>query len=237
MKRTLIVIPAFNEAQSLPQLIGAVRQHVPDADILVVDDASHDATMALLPQLGVRWVRLSQRLGTGSAVRTGLRWAASHGYDIVVRIDGDGQHPPEHIRRLLDPLLRGSADVVIGSRYVGDEPVDTPRLRRFLHLLLGEVLTLITQRLVTDPTSGFWAFGENALHLLVDHHPSGYPEPELLLFLSRNGLRVIEVSVQTRTRIAGRTSLTPQRTWSAIARLLLHLVVVPLRSTVGASRD
>jgi len=237
VKRTLIVIPAFNEAQSLPQLIGTVRRHLPDAEILVVDDASTDSTMALLPQLGVRWVRLSQRLGTGSAVRTGLRYAASHGYDLVVRIDGDGQHPPEEIHRLLDPLLRGSGDVVIGSRYAGGQPADTPRLRRLLHRMLGEVLTLMTQRVVTDPTSGFWAFGETALHVLVDHHPPGYPEPELLLFLSRNGLRVIEVPVQMRTRTGGRTSLTPHRTWSAIARLLLLLVVVPLRSAVGASRD
>ena len=233
-----VVIPCRNAERTVADsVLSAFEQSESPLEVLVVDDASTDATAALLPRLGVRWIRLSQRLGTGSVVRTGLRWAAAHGYEIVVRIDGDGQHPPEHIHRLLDPLLCGSADVVIGSRYVGKEPVDTPRLRRFLHLLLGEVLTLITQRLVTDPTSGFWAFGENALHLLVDHHPSGYPEPELLLFLSRNGLRVIEVSVQMRTRITGRTSLTPQRTWSAIARLLLHLVVVPLRSTVGASRD
>lgn len=235
--RVLILIPAYNEASSLPQVIADVRQHVPDADILVVDDASSDATAALLPQLGVRWVRLSQRLGTGTAVRTGLRYAAARGYEIVVRIDGDGQHPPEEINRLLVPLLHGAGDVVIGSRYAAGRTAATPPVRRLIHRMLAEVLSLMTNQLVTDPTSGFWAFSEQALHVLVDHHPSGYPEPELLLFLNRNGLRVIEVPVEMRTRIAGRTSLTPQRTWSAMARLLLLLVVVPLRSAVEGNRD
>jgi glycosyltransferase involved in cell wall biosynthesis len=235
--RMLILIPAYNEAQSLPQLVSAVRQHVPDADILVVDDASEDETASLLPQLDVRWVRLSQRLGTGAAVRTGLRYAAMHSYETVVRIDGDGQHPPEEVHRLLVPLLRGAADVVIGSRYASGQEVWTPPTRRLIHRMLGRVLSVMMRRTVTDPTSGFWAFSERALHMLVDHHPSGYPEPELLLFLNRNGLRVVEVPVEMRTRTAGRTSLTPQRTWSAMARLLLLLVVVPLRSAVGVSRD
>jgi glycosyltransferase involved in cell wall biosynthesis len=190
-----------------------------------------------LPTLGVRWVRLPQRLGTGAAVRTGLRYAFSRGFETVVRIDGDGQHPPEEIHPLVSPLLLGSADVVIGSRYAGGQRSWTPSARRWIHHVLGSVLSVMTQRRVTDPTSGFWAFGPRALELLIDHHPSGYPEPELLLFLSRNDMRVVEVPVQMRTRTAGRTSLTPQRTWSAMARLLLLLVVVPLRSAVGTSRD
>jgi len=233
----LVVIPAYNEASSLPQVVADVRQHVPDADILVVDDASSDATSALLPQLGVRWVRLSQRLGTGTAVRTGLRYAASRGYEIVVRIDGDGQHPSEEIPRLIAPLLHGASDVVIGSRYAAGRLVETPALRRLIHRTLAQVLSIMTKQRVTDATSGFWAFSEQAVYMLVDHHPSGYPEPELRLFLRRNGLRLIEVPVEMRSRIAGRTSLTPQRTWSAMARLLLLLVVVPLRSAVEGNRD
>jgi glycosyltransferase involved in cell wall biosynthesis len=235
--RTLVLIPAYNEVQSLGPLIAGVRQHAPDTEILVVDDASCDGTQALLKQLGVRWVRLPQRLGTGAAVRTGLRYAMQRGFDTVVRIDGDGQHPPEEIHRLLKPLLLGSGDVVIGSRYAGGQHSWTPTTRRWIHRALGGVLTLVTRQRVTDPTSGFWAFGPHALEVLVEHHPSGYPEPELLLFLSRNEMRVVEVLVEMRTRTTGRTSLTPQRTWSAMARLLLLLVVVPLRSAVGTSRD
>lgn len=232
----LVVIPAHNEADSLPRVIGELRAEVPGAIIVVVDDGSTDDTEALLPNLDVRWVRLSQRLGTGAAVRTGLRYAMSLSFRTVVRMDGDGQHPADAIARLLTPLRTGSADVVIGSRYLGADGPGIPSFRRISHRILAAILTLLTGRRVTDPTSGFWAFGPKALHVLVEHHPSGYPEPELLLFLSRNALRVIEVPVTMRDRVAGRTSLTPQRTGAALARLLLHLVVVPLRSAVGNRR-
>jgi glycosyltransferase involved in cell wall biosynthesis len=235
--RVLTVIPAFNEAGSLPAVVADIRAHVRDAEILIVDDASTDGTADLLPHLGVRWLRMPQRLGTGPAVRTGLRYAASLGFDTIVRIDGDGQHLAQGIEALLAPLRRDDADVVIGSRYIGGGSPPTGAFRRLSQRALGAVLTLMTGQRVTDPTSGFWAFGGRALKLLVDHHPSGYPEPELLLFLNRNSVRVMEVPVTMRDRLAGQTSLTPQRTGAAMARLLLLLVIVPLRSTVGDSHD
>jgi hypothetical protein len=112
-----------------------------------------------------------------------------------------------------------------------------PWRRRVGHRTLGVVLSMLTGQRVTDPTSGLWAFGPHALRLLAEHHPSGYPEPELVLFLSRNAMRVLELPVTMRSRIAGRSSLTAQRTGAAMARLLLLLVVVPLRSAIGGSDD
>jgi hypothetical protein len=233
--RVLILIPAYNEAASLPAIVQEVRTHAPAADILVVDDGSEDGTTAAIENLGVYWVRLSQRLGTGAAVRTGLRYARARGYDAVVRLDGDGQHPAALIAPLLEPIASGRADVVIGSRYrTQRRPPSTSFVRRLMHYLLGRILTHTTGRLVTDATSGLWAFGGHTLMLLADHHPSGYPEPELVLFLNRNGLRVVEIPVEMRERLAGRSSLTLRRTGTALARLLIHLVVVPLRSTVKA---
>jgi len=233
----LVIIPAFNEAGSLPAVLDDIRQHVGDADILVIDDASTDETPRLLPRLNVRWVRLAHQLGTGAAVRTGLRYALSLGYKVVVRLDGDGQHPAGIIELLLEPLQRGEADVVVGSRYVGSARPEVPAFRRLVHSVLGTILSLITGQRVTDPTSGLWAFGPHALRLLAEHHPSGYPEPELVLFLSRNSMRVKECPVTMRSRLAGRSSLTPHRTGAAMARLLLLLVVVPLRSAIGGSDD
>jgi glycosyltransferase involved in cell wall biosynthesis len=230
--RALLIIPAYNEAASLAAVVADVRAYAPSLDILVVDDASTDSTPALLPGLGVRWIRLSQRLGTGAAVRTALRYAHTRGYRVVVRIDGDGQHPAQEIPKLLDRLHSDRLDAVIGSRYAGQAAV-RPGWRRASHYLLGRILTGVTGRTITDPTSGFWAFGPVALRLLVEHHPSGYPEPELLLFLARNGLRFGEVSVHMRPRLGGVTSLTPPRTGAALARMLLLLVVVPLRAAVG----
>jgi glycosyltransferase involved in cell wall biosynthesis len=231
--RVLILIPAFNEAATLPALVNEIRTDSPLHEILVVDDGSTDATRKLLPQLGVRWIRLRQRLGPGSAVRVGLRYATARGFDAVVRLDGDGQHPARLLPALVEPLRSGRADVVIGSRFTGArQSASTTRARRLIQRCLGLVLTVLTRREVTDPTSGLWAFGPQAVDVLAEHHPSGYPEAELRLFLSRNGLRTVEIPVIMRARPAGHTSLTARRMSAAMARLMILLVVVPLRGAV-----
>jgi glycosyltransferase involved in cell wall biosynthesis len=231
--RVLVLVPAFNESGSLPAVVRELREASPQLDVLIVDDGSTDDTPRIVPQLDARWLRLPQRLGTGAAVRAGLRYAVARHYDVVVRIDGDGQHPPDQIAAVLAPVLSDTADAVSGSRYVSTT-ASTIGVRRMSQAALGWLISAITGRRITDPTSGLWAFGPRALQVLADHHPSGYPEPELLLFLNRNRLRSVEVPVCMRERVAGRTSLTPQRTGAAFMRLLLLLVVVPLRATVGA---
>lgn len=231
MKR-LALIPAHNEASSLPVVVGELRQHHPDLDILVVDDASADTTREVLAELGVRWLSLHQRLGIGGAVRAGLRYARQLGYDTVVRLDADGQHQAAHVDRLLEPIRTGRADAVQGSRYRGDAGYHTTGIPRIGQRVLATSLSALTAQPVTDPTSGFWAFGPRALRLLAEHHPTGYPEPELRLFLSRNGLGVAEAPVEMRPRLAGRTSLTPPRAALAFMRVLLAIVVVPLRAAV-----
>ena len=235
--RVIGVIPAHNEAATLSAVVAEVRAWCPGLDLLVVDDGSTDDTPDVVADLGVRSLRLSECMGVGSAMRAGLRYARRLGYDGVIRIDGDGQHHAADIRRVLAPLLEGEADVVLGSRFTGGS---TPRpvAVRALQRLLGACLSLVTGRRVTDPTSGFCAIGPRALRLLAEHHPTGYPEPELRLLLSRHGLTVEEVPVRSRDRLGGRTTLTAGRMTAAGARVLLALVIVPLRSVLrGADRD
>ncbi|MGH9254903.1 MAG: glycosyltransferase family 2 protein [Vicinamibacterales bacterium] len=231
--RTLTLIPAYNEAASLPAVVGTLRQRRPDLDILVVDDGSSDRTTALLRELGVRWLHWPERRGVGSALRAGLRYAARRGYDVVVRLDADGQHDVDDVERLLVPLYIGTADVVLGSRFVASNRDRDPGP---IQRSLGALLSMITRRTVTDPTSGFWALGPRAVALLAEHHPGGYPEPELHLFLSRNAMRVVEVDVQWRARLHGRSSLTLLRLVAAGARVLLALIIVPFRAGVGSHR-
>jgi glycosyltransferase involved in cell wall biosynthesis len=216
-----------------------VRARYPDLELLVIDDGSTDDTPSLLERLDVRWLRFPERMGIGSAMRAGLRYALRQGIDCVIRIDGDGQHAAEDIDRLLAPIRAGSADVVLGSRYADAAAyVGRPgsQGRRLIQRLLGACLSLQTGRRVTDPTSGFCALGPRAVRLLADHHPTGYPEPELRLFLSRNSLDVVEVPVMARPRLGGTSSLTAWRMTAAGARVLLALIVVPLRSTIGGTR-
>jgi glycosyltransferase involved in cell wall biosynthesis len=219
------LIPAHNEAANLAAVVAEVRSCRPDLDILVVDDGSTDWTMTIVPKLGVRWLQLSDRLGIGSAMRAGLRYALRQGYDAAIRIDGDGQHRADDIDAMLTPVSEGHADIAIGTRYHKDGASRKPRVIS----ALATLLSARTGRRVTDPTSGFYALGPRAIRILAEHHPTGYPEPELLLFLRRNALSVVEVGVRPRARLMGRTTLTTGRLATAAARVLLALVIVPLR--------
>ena len=233
VNKILGLIPAHNEAANLRAVVAEMRAAVPALELLVIDDGSDDETSYLLPELGVRWLSFPQRLGIGSAMRAGLRYAYRLGYDAAIRIDGDGQHSGADVESLLRPIAEGRADVVMGSRYADRN--ESPSSRRILQRVLAACLSLITGARVTDPTSGFCAVGPGAIALLAEHHPTGYPEAELRLFLSRNRIKVIEVPVVARPRLAGTTSLTLGRLAAAGARVLLAMIVVPLRSRVGDS--
>lgn len=224
---TLVVIPAFNERASLSRVVRDVRRVAPGVDVLVVNDGSTDETGALLPYLGVCWLTMPERLGVGSAMRAGVRYARSRGYNYVIRIDGDGQHRACDVGRLMAPILIGRADAVCGSRYAS-----RPRWsgRHPSKAMLGLLLSALTRRRITDPTSGLWAFGPRAIRLLSRHHPTGYPEPELLLLLRRHAVRFEEVAIRMRPRTTGRTTLTWRRKTVALGRTLLAVLMVPLRS-------
>ncbi len=230
----LAVVPAFNEFANLSRVVADLSRVIPPHDILVVDDGSTDRTQELLPRLGVRWLTLSQRLGVGGAVRAGIRFARASGYEYVVRVDGDGQHRACDIARVLAPVLAGRADAALGSRFLRRGAVHG--WRRLSQAALAACVSLVTGNRVTDPTSGFWLFGPRALRLLSGHHPAGYAEPELLLFLSRNNLHVAEVAIRMRPRTGGRTSLTGPRALLAFARTALALVIVPFRELVDGQR-
>ena len=235
-RRVMGLIPAHNEADTLGAVVTEARAFCPALDLLVVDDGSTDGTAALLPGLGVRWIQLPERMGVGSAVRAGLQLATRLGYDGVVRLDGDGQHRADDVAAVLEPLHQGHADVVMGSRYAALAAERTSPVRCF-HRLLAVCLSRLTGRPVTDPTSGFCALGPRAVRLLAEHHPTGYPEPELQLLTARNGLRVVEVPVRARPRLGGRSSLTPGRIAAATARVLLAMMIVPLRAVIGDTGD
>jgi glycosyltransferase involved in cell wall biosynthesis len=227
----LVLVPARNEARNLPDVVRLLRAVQPDAGILVVDDASTDATPQLLPALGVEWLGLCEHTGVGGAIRAGLRYAVRRGYQVVVRVDGDGQHPAGGIEAILAPIRSGEADAVIGSRYRQAAGYRTPGWRRAAQHVLAAWVSAATGWRITDPTSGFWAFGPRAVRLLAAHHPTGYPEPELLMLLAHNGLRVAEIPIEMRRRMTGRSSLTAGRLGLIAARTAVALLILPLRRT------
>jgi glycosyltransferase involved in cell wall biosynthesis len=227
MTPLLVIVPAHNEAASLPSVVAELRATLPHADLLVVDDGSNDGTPALLSSAGVASLRFPRRVGLGTAVRAGLVHGFSRGYRVVVRMDGDGQHDARDIPPIIEPLARG-ADVVVGTRFQSPSwAAATPR--RLVQRGLSTVLSRVTGQRVTDPTSGFCAFGPRAVALLTSRHPAGYPEVELRLLLHREGLDVREVPVRERPRLAGRTTLTPTRLALAAARAAYAIARAPWR--------
>ncbi len=237
MTHPLFVLPAHNEHDCLEQVLEELHELVdrsyPGSEILVVDDGSTDQTEQLMPvlaaRLGVRWVRLPERLGIGAATIAGLRFAQEHQLSPVVRLDADGQHDPAYVRPLLEALEE--CDAASGSRFLchlTSGPIKQGA-RRFSQYVLATVLTRLTGRRITDPTSGFWAFGRRAIALLAHEHPSGYPEPELHLLLHRTGMHTCEVAVRMRDRIAGQSTLGLRAGVPFAARVLLAAFIVPLR--------
>jgi glycosyltransferase involved in cell wall biosynthesis len=225
--RPLILLPARNEVACLPSVVWEVCRFFPATDVLIIDDASDDGTAQLLPRLGVCWIRLDEQTGVGGAVRRGLKYALDMGYDTVVRVDADGQHAASGVFELLEALVRSGAHAVVGSRYKAALGYRSGRVRRLAQRVLELGLSLRLRSRVTDPTSGFWAFGPQAVELLAAHHPGGYSEPQLRLLLHRSGFQVQEVGVAMRHRVAGRTTLTPSRAVVAFARACLALVLLP----------
>jgi len=225
--RTLLIIPAFNEAGSIQNVINSVRPYI-DGDIVVIDDGSEDDTTALAKAAGAAVLRHPCNLGIGAAVQTGFVYGLNRGYDYVVRQDGDGQHDPAQIPRLLAVLQEGEADIVVGSRFLAREGYQSTWVRRAGIFVLGIVSRLVGTR-VTDPTSGYWAVNRNALRVLARSHPDDYPETEALVLAARAGCRVREVPVIMYARIAGQSSIGAIYSGFYMFKVVLALLVGRLR--------
>lgn len=225
--RALLIIPAFNEAGSIVGVINASRQHFA-GDVAVIDDGSEDDTAALARAAGAAVLRHPCNLGIGAAVQTGFLYALSRGYDFVVRQDGDGQHDPSQIPRLLAVLQADEADIVVGSRFLAREGYQSTLVRRLGIFILGIVSTLVGTR-VTDPTSGYWGVNRRALQVLAKSHPDDYPETEALVMASRAGCRVGEVPVIMYARIAGESSIGSIYSGFYMLKVVLALLIGRLR--------
>lgn len=227
--RTLVMIPALNEADSIEAVIAKIRQHVPWADIAVLNDGSSDATGAIAEAHGAIVLHLPYNVGIGAAVQTGFLFAYRNGYDAAIQTDGDGQHPPHEIPRLIEALQAGAGDVVIGSRYLEDRGYQTPWNRRTGIIILSALISAVTKMPCSDPTSGFRASGRRAIALCARLYPHDYPEPEAIVLLRRAGLRVAEIPVTMQARQGGKSSITPLKSGTYMAKVILAILIGMLR--------
>ena len=241
--RTLVFIPAWNEEASIAEVIGDVREHMPEADILVVDDGSTDATVARAREAGALVAPLPFNQGLGAALQTGYLYALREGYQCCAHLDADGQHPPSEVRRLLDVVATDRADLVIGSRYhAGSAPAEGDDYRPTLSRRIGTnvfrfFLTLATRQRFTDTTSGMRAANRRVMALFSERYSPDFAEIESLQLAVRQGLRVEEVPVRMLERAGGTSFLTPLKSAFFIFKGLIVLLVGMFRPrTVEAER-
>ncbi len=228
--RILVILPAYNERLNIARAVGDIRAQLPQADILVINDGSGDATAAAARDAGALVLDLPYNVGIGAAVQAGFQFAAGKGYDIVLRNDGDGQHAPESNRALLDALDAHAVDVVIGSRFISERgDYGTPLLRRLGSAILARLLSAIIGQRVTDPTSGCSAYNRRAIKLLAQVYPHDYPEPEAILILHRGGLRQMEAPARMIPRQHGRSSITAGRSVYYMIKVILAILINLLR--------
>lgn len=221
----MILIPALNEEASIGEVVRECRAVMGSTPVLVIDDCSRDSTAHVAAQAGADVMQLPHHLGLGGAVQAGYKLAFELGYEFVIRIDGDGQHDPAEIPRILAMLQGGGVQMVIGSRFSG-RALDHSSLARgvgirFFRLLLRPILG----QKVHDPTSGFVGVGREALALFSKTFPLEYPEIEALVVLQRKAFRFVEVPCAMRARRGGRSSITTVKSLYYIIHVLLGVFV------------
>lgn len=229
-----VISPCYNEEACVASTMRALRRTCPDVTIVAVNDGSSDRTLACLRELddpGLVILDLPLNSGIGTAVQTGLLYACRHGAGFAVKFDSDGQHPTDQIAALLEPLRRGEADLVAGSRFLdGARGFQSTFFRRMGIRFFRFLSFLLTGRGVTDATSGFRAYNREALEFAARHYPAfDYPEPEESILFLRNGFRVLEIPCRMAERQGGRSSIGPSKAVYFMVKVGFAMVMAALR--------
>ena len=229
--KTLIIIPAYNEAENLPKLFKDLKASEGEFDILVINDCSKDNTEEICRQNNIKVVSLPVNLGIGGAVQTGYKYALRHNYDIAIQVDGDGQHDPQFIKYLIQRLNEGY-DLCIGSRFIENEGFQSSKARRIGIRYFSWLIKLLTGKRITDPTSGFRACNRKVIELFANDYPIDYPEPETVVTVLRNRLKVCEMPVIMRPRAGGVSSISSTNAIYYMIKVTLAIIISAISKKV-----
>ncbi|MBK7669092.1 MAG: glycosyltransferase family 2 protein [Sphingobacteriaceae bacterium] len=229
--KILIILPCFNEEQSIGSILQQLKSiTVPNCELIAlpVNDASTDNTLSEIKKHSNHYLDLPVNLGIGGAVQSGLKFAHQHNFDVAVQMDGDGQHPPLELIKIITPILNNDTDVCIGSRFIDKEGFQSSFLRRAGIKFLSALIKLRCGQTVLDCTSGYRAFNKKAIEECVKYYPKKYPEPESALHLIKKGIRVKETPVIMEARDGGTSSISGFR--SIYYMLKVSLAILFLRT-------
>ena len=227
---TIVIIPAYNEDKIIASVIAGVRAAVPEAAIVVINDCSRDNTAVVAREAGAVVISHPFNMGYGAAVQTGYKYALANHYDYVVQLDADGQHDPSCIPALLAPVIAGSVDIAIGSRFLGTS-YKPPFTRRVGMALFRGIVWLVTGTFVTDTTSGYQAFNRKVISFFAtDIFPVDYPDADMLITLHRAGFRMIEVPVRMLENLDGKSMHGGLKPIYYMYKMLLSIGVTLMRA-------
>lgn len=226
--RCLVIVPAYNESASIARVVQGLRDHLPEVDVVVIDDGSVDRTYQHVPK-SATVIRLPFNLGIGGAMQTGYRYAHQYGYDVAIQVDGDGQHPPAEVARLIEHLLEHDCDLVVGSRFKETIDYRQSLSRMFGIHFLRLWIALLTGIRFSDCTSGFRAANRKVIDCYAHWYPDDYPEPEVLVLLAQKKLRIQEMQVHMEQRSTGQTSIPFHRGLLYVCKVAVAVLLDKIR--------
>lgn len=229
--KVLIIIPAYNEAENIEKLIDSIKELCPFADYLVVNDCSKDDTGEILHRVNANYMCNPVNLGIGGTVQGGYVYALKNGYDIAIQVDGDGQHDISYLKDMIEPIEKGEADIVIGSRFIEKQGFQSSTGRRFGINFLSSLIKLCTGIQIKDVTSGFRAVNRKFIKIYADDYPQDYPEPEAIVAGVMHGGVIKEIPVMMKERAGGTSSIN---LWKSIYYMIkVSLAIIICRISFG----
>lgn len=223
--KTLVIIPCYNEQDSIVKVINNLKNNAPDVDYLIVNDCSTDNTEKILRENGFNYINNPINLGIGGGVQAGYLYAQQYGYDIAVQMDGDGQHDPKYLTKVIAPVADGTFDMAIGSRFIEKEGFQTSFMRRFGINIISTFILLLTGKRIKDTTSGFRACNRKLIEFFARNYADDYPEPEAIMACIVNGFSVGEVAVVMEERQGGVSSIRSLKSAYYMIKVCLALIV------------
>lgn len=231
--KIIIVIPAYNEESTVERVIQEIRMLKKNYGVVVIDDCSTDRTRENACRSGATVLSLPMNLGIGAAVQTGFKYALRENYDVAVQVDGDGQHPPSEIPKLINAMEKLRADVVIGSRFLEKKGFQSTFGRRMGISYFRFLHNILTRVDVADCTSGFRALNQKALKIVNEYYPDEYPEAESIVLFASHRLKILEIPVVMRERLGGQSSIKTASAVYYIFKVSLAIFFTFLRLRKG----
>ena len=227
--KKLVIIPAYNESASIKKTIEEIKEKAPDFDYVIINDCSTDNTKKICEENHYNVINLPINLGIGGAVQTGYRYGYNEGYDYAVQVDGDCQHNPEYLEKMVEHMIENKDDMVIGSRFIDKQGFQSSGTRRIGIKYFTLLIKLLTGKTITDPTSGLRMVNRDIMQVFAFDYPKDYPEPESVVSILRKKKKVEEIPVIMRARNGGVSSISIKKSFYYMIKVSLAIIIEMIR--------